>query len=324
MNNYEELLEKFSQSLEKESFSGKPPELYEPISYMLKLGGKRLRPVLLLMACDTFGGKLKDAIPAAMSIEMFHNFTLVHDDIMDGAGIRRGKETIWNVWGEDTAILVGDTMFALAVEYLIKTDHPKSKEILEAFLKASKKVCEGQQYDMNYEEEEGTTIPDYLNMIRMKTAELIATSLTIGAIIGNASDEDIKHIYEFGINIGTAFQLKDDLLDVFGNVDKFGKMPGGDILSDKKTFLLLKALTIAEEGDKKIIEEYIGDGDDDPEQKIMDITAIYSKLHIDKITVTEMERHFERAEYHLDLITLPDEKKAELLGIAKKMMYRDN
>ena len=146
----------------------------------------------------------------------------------------------------------------------------------------------------------------------------------MGAILGNAAEEDLKNIYEFGINIGTAFQLKDDLLDAFGNVDKFGKMPGGDILSDKKTFLLLKALTIAEGEDKKIIENYLGEGNDDPEQKIMDITTIYSKLNIDKITVTEMERHFERAEYHLDLVSLPEEKKAVMLSLAKKMMYRDH
>jgi geranylgeranyl diphosphate synthase type II len=324
MYNYEELLDKYRQELGKESFSGKPVELYDPIRYMIDLGGKRLRPVLLLMACDAFGGKIEEAQPAAMAVEMFHNFTLVHDDIMDGAEIRRGKETIWNIWGEDTAILVGDTMFAMSVEYLIKTEHPKSKLLLEAFLQVAREVCEGQQFDMNYEEEEGTTIPDYLSMVRLKTAVLIATSLKIGAMIAGASEEDLENLYNFGINIGTAFQLKDDLLDAFGNVDKFGKMPGGDILSDKKTFLLLKARTIAEGEDKKILEGYIGESENDPEQKIMDVIAIYSKLNIDKITVTEMERHFERAEYHLNLVSLPEEKKAEMLSLAKKMMYRDH
>ncbi len=323
MHTYEELLEKFSFSMEKESFSGEPVELYEPITYMMELGGKRLRPVLLLMTCDAFGGNVDAAIPAAHAVEMFHNFTLVHDDIMDGATIRRGKDTIWNIWGEDTAILVGDIMFALAMEYLLQINHPNSNEMLELFLKVAREVCEGQQLDMNYEEADDTTIPDYLGMIRLKTATLLATSLKLGAILANAKKEDIKNIYEFGINIGLAFQLKDDLLDVFGSVDKFGKMPGGDILSDKKTFLLLKALTIAEEADKKIIEEYIGEGEEDPEQKIMDITAIYSTLNLDKITATEMERHFERAEYYLELVSLPDEKKAELLSLAKKMMYRD-
>jgi geranylgeranyl diphosphate synthase type II len=243
---------------------------------------------------------------------------------MDGADIRRGKDTIWQVWGEDTAILVGDTMFALAVEYLLKVDHPKSKKMIAAFLKVAKEVCEGQQYDMNYEEAEGTTIPDYLAMIKLKTAVLLATSLMLGAMTANASDEDLEQIYEFGINTGMAFQLKDDLLDVFGTVDRFGKMPGGDILSDKKTFLHLKALIIAEDEDRKVIEDYIGEGDEDPEQKIMDITSIFAKLNIDKITVTEMERHFERAEYHLDLVSLPEEKKAELLSLAKRMMYRDH
>lgn len=324
MYNYEEMLKKFSQVLEKEDFSGTPVELYEPIDYIMDLGGKRLRPVLLLMACDAFNGDIDAAMPAALAIEIFHNFTLVHDDIMDGAEIRRGKETIWNIWGEDTAILAGDTMFAIAVDKLINTPHPRLNSILNAFITVAKEVCEGQQLDMNFEDEDNTTISDYLGMIRLKTAKLMGTALKIGAILGDASEEDIKNMYEFGVDIGMAFQLKDDLLDVFGNVDKFGKMPGGDILSDKKTFLLLKALNLAGPKDKKIIEGYIGEGDDDPEQKIMDITTIYSKLNIDKITITEMERHFERAEYHLGLVSLPSEQKAELLSLAKRMMYRDS
>ena len=324
MHNYEDLYKKFKLALSKEEINGEPKDLYEPIRYMIDLGGKRLRPVLLLLACDAFGGNSDEAMPAALAVEMFHNFTLVHDDIMDGAEIRRGKETIWNIWGEDTAILVGDTMFTLALEYLNRIDHPGRKAITEAFLKASRQVCEGQQLDMNFEDEDNTSILDYLSMIQLKTAVLIATSLKIGAMLANAGEEDVKNIYEFGINIGKAFQLKDDLLDVFGNVDKFGKLPGGDILSDKKTFLLLKALSIANKKDKAVIEGYIGEGEDDPEQKIMDITAIYSKLNIDKITITEMERHFERALFHLDLIKLPAENKSELLKLAKKMIYRES
>ncbi len=324
MHTYEQLLDKYRLSLEKESYSGQPVELYDPITYMMQLGGKRLRPVLLLMTCDAFGGNIDTAMPAAHAVEMFHNFTLVHDDIMDGAEIRRGKETIWNIWGEDTAILVGDTMFAMAIEYLIKTDHPLSKDMLAYFLKMTKEVCEGQQLDMNFEETEDTSIPDYLGMIRLKTAVLLATSLKIGAMLAGAGEKDLENIYEFGINTGLAFQLKDDLLDVFGTVDKFGKMPGGDILSDKKTFLLLKALSIASEDDKKLIGDYIGEGEEDPEQKIMDIISLYSKLNLDKITATEMERHFERAEYHLELLSLPAEKKAELLSMARRMKNREH
>jgi geranylgeranyl diphosphate synthase type II len=214
-------------------------------------------------------------------------------------------------------------MFALSMEYLLKTEHPNSRKMLSSFLKVSKEVCEGQQLDMNFEEAEGTSIPDYINMIRLKTAVLLGTSLRIGALFGKASPEDLDNIYEFGINTGLAFQLKDDLLDVFGNVDKFGKMPGGDILSDKKTFLMLKALNMAGKKDREIIENYIGEGEDDPEQKIMDITAIYSRLNLDKITRTEMERYFERAEYHLEEVRLPDSNKSELLALAKKMMYRE-
>jgi geranylgeranyl diphosphate synthase type II len=324
MQTYKELLEKFSRSLQQENFRGNPAELYEPIEYMMELGGKRLRPVLLLMACEAFGGDEEAAMPAALAVEVFHNFTLVHDDIMDGATIRRGKETIWNIWGEDTAILAGDTMFAIALEYLVKTKHPGSNELLSVFLKVAREVCEGQQLDMNFEDEEDTSIADYLAMIRLKTAVLIATSLKMGAILGNAGEDDIRNIYDFGINMGMAFQLKDDLLDVFGSVDKFGKMPGGDILSDKKTFLFLKAISLASKADLRVIEEYYGQEQDSPEQKIMDITAIYARLNIDKITITEMERYYQRALYHLGQVSLHDEKKEELLSIAKKMMYRDN
>lgn len=324
MQTYKELLEKFSHALEQEHFGGQPPELYEPIRYMMELGGKRIRPVLLLMACEAFGCDEKTAMPAALAVEVFHNFTLVHDDIMDGATIRRGQDTIWNIWGEDTAILVGDTMFALAMEYLIKIEHPRNRELLAAFLQVAREVCEGQQFDMNFEDEDDTSIPDYLSMIRLKTAVLFATSLKMGAILGNAAEEDIRNIYDFGINMGMAFQLKDDLLDVFGSVDKFGKLPGGDILSDKKTFLFLKAIELAGKADLKVIEEYYGQEQEFPEQKVMDITAIYSRLNIDKITKTEMERYYQRALYHLEQVNLPPENKAELLSIAKKMMYRDN
>jgi geranylgeranyl diphosphate synthase type II len=324
MLTYEELLDRFSIALNKEQFAGRPAELYEPIAYMMELGGKRLRPVLLLMACDAWGGNIEEALPAALCVEVFHNFTLVHDDIMDNAIMRRGKDTIWNIWGEDTAILAGDTMFTLAIDYLLRTGNGKLNILLHEFTHAARKVCEGQQYDMNFETEEEVSISDYLNMIRLKTSALIGTSLKMGAIIGDAGAEDLSNIHAFGENIGMAFQLKDDLLDVFGNVDKFGKMPGGDILSDKKTFLLLKALSIGSSKDKKVICNYMDDDQGDPEQKIMDITAIYKKLNIDKITTTEMERYYERAKYHLQQLKLPEENKTELISIAKKMMYRDN
>jgi geranylgeranyl diphosphate synthase, type II len=324
MLTYEELLDRLSNALNKEQFTGRPAELYKPIAYMMQLGGKRLRPVLLLMACDAWGGNIEEAMPAALCVEVFHNFTLVHDDIMDNAIMRRGKDTIWNIWGEDTAILAGDTMFTLAIDYLLRTGNSKLDSLLHEFTGAARKVCEGQQYDMNFETEEQVSIPDYLNMIRLKTSALIGTSLKMGAMIGNAGEEDLTNIYAFGENIGMAFQLKDDLLDVFGNVDKFGKMPGGDILSDKKTFLLLKALSIGSSKDKKVIYGYMDDNQGDPEQKIMDITAIYKKLNIDKITTTEMERYYERAKYHLQQLKLPEENKAELISIAKKMMYREN
>ena len=220
MHSIETLQEKIKKALKFESFDFKPLELYEPISYTLSLGGKRLRPVLTLMACDFFDGKIKNAIYPAVGIEIFHNFTLLHDDIMDEAPIRRGKETVYKKWDSNIAILSGDVMFALAYKYIAKADKKFLPEVLSVFNQTAIQVCEGQQYDMNFETAQNVTIQDYLKMIRLKTAVLLGASLKIGAIIANAGNHEKEEIYNFGLNIGLAFQLKDDLLDVFGNEQK--------------------------------------------------------------------------------------------------------
>ena len=243
INEIQKIIEK---QIDNINFKKAPNELYGPIAYTLKLGGKRLRPALCLMGCDMFGGNINEALQPALGIELFHNFTLLHDDIMDKAPLRRGKETVYNKWNTNTAILAGDTMMAIAYDFIMKAPEVVRTKIFSIFNKTAIEVCEGQQYDMNYESQNDVTIDKYLEMIRLKTAVLLAGSLKIGAVIGGANENDTQKLYSFGENIGIAFQLKDDLLDVFSNEDKFGKKSGGDIITNKKTFLYLKAFELAE------------------------------------------------------------------------------
>lgn len=241
--------------IEELDFRKEPPELYDPIAYTMNQGGKRLRPLLTLLACDLFGGDIQKALYPALSIEVFHNFTLVHDDIMDRAPLRRGKETVYKKWNSDIAILAGDTMFALAYTYALKTDAEIVPEILTVFSKAAIEVCEGQQYDMNFEQLASVSIDEYIRMIRLKTAVLLGASLEIGAICARADQNDVRKLYQFGIELGIAFQLKDDLLDVYGDTEKFGKLSGGDIATNKKTFLYLKAMELANNKQNKELKQ---------------------------------------------------------------------
>jgi len=311
------------QTLKNQNFNDAPIELYKPISYMLSLGGKRMRPALTLLACDLYGGDINKALMPALGLEIFHNFTLIHDDIMDLAPIRRGKETVYKKWNTNIAILSGDAMFILAYKYLAQTDSTILPEIIEIFNKAALEVCEGQQYDMNFETAKNISIPDYLNMIRLKTAVLLGASLMIGAVIGGAKNqEDKKNIYSFGENIGLAFQLKDDLLDVFGNEKKFGKKSGGDIATNKKTFLYLKAFEIAKGKDFNKLKDAFENTDE--VEKINSVKDIYNFLNIKKYTEIEMDKFYQKALTHLDLINLPDIKKTELKTLAENLMSREN
>ena len=311
------------QTLKKQNFNAEPIELYEPISYILSLGGKRMRPALTLLACDLFGGDINKALMPALGLEIFHNFTLIHDDIMDLAPIRRGKETVYKKWNSNIAILSGDAMFILAYKYLAQTDPTILPEIIEIFNKAALEVCEGQQYDMNFETAKNISIPDYLNMIRLKTAVLLGASLKIGAVIGGAKNqEDKNNIYSFGENIGLAFQLKDDLLDVFGDEKKFGKKSGGDIATNKKTFLYLKAFEIAKGKDFNKLKDAFENTDE--VEKINSVKDIYNFLNIKKYTEIEMDKFYQKALTHLDLINLPDIKKTELKTLAENLMSREN
>lgn len=323
MQSIDVLLKKVNQALEAERFDQQPKELYEPIAYTLTLGGKRIRPVLVLMACDLFGQKCETAIPAALGIEVFHNFTLLHDDIMDKAPLRRGHETVHQKWNTNIAILSGDTMFAKAYEYFLRLEPPHLKPVLQLFTQTAIDVCEGQQWDMNFESKEKVSIADYLSMIRLKTAALTGASLKIGAIISGADPKDADHLQAFGQNLGIAFQLKDDLLDVFGDEKKFGKKTGNDIATNKKTFLYLKAFELANGFTHDRLLYYFVNATLDGESKITAVKELYTKLNIKEATETEMEFYYKEAIKNLDAIKVKPENKVELKALADKLMTRE-
>ncbi|MCB0806032.1 MAG: polyprenyl synthetase family protein [Bacteroidales bacterium] len=304
-------------------FGDEPVELYEPINYILSLGGKRLRPAFCLLSCDMFGGNTEEALDPAIGIEMFHNFTLLHDDIMDHAPIRRGQPTVHVKWDTNRAILSGDTMMARAYDFIMRAPEKVRFEVFSSFNKTAIEVCEGQQYDMNFENRKEVSIDEYIEMIRLKTAVLVAVSLKIGAMIANANKEDAETIYLFGENLGIAFQLRDDLLDVFSDEKKFGKTTGGDILENKKTFLFLKALEGADKEQKATLLHLFSQTETDPDSKIAVVKDIYEALKIKEQTNAEIDRYYQKAMEHLNRISIPQHRKSELLGFAGLLKKRD-
>lgn len=302
----------------------RPIELYEPISYTFSLGGKRIRPILLLLACDMFGGNTEKAINPAIAVEIFHNFTLLHDDIMDNAPLRRGRETVYQKWNTNVAILSGDTMFALAYDYLSETDKEILPSLLSLFTRTARQVCEGQQYDMNFETDNDISINDYLEMIRLKTAVLLACSLKMGALLAKAPESASDMIYSFGQNLGMAFQLQDDLLDTFGDASVFGKSIGGDITSNKKTFLFLKAMESADLRTKNALEKLYSGNYNDTAGKINRVKDIFVSLNIEEKTNDLIDDYFRKALKDLTDIPVPDVKKAELLKLAYLLMKRNS
>ncbi len=305
------------------SIVSKPIELYEPIQYTLQLGGKRIRPVLVLLGCEMFGGKVKDAVPAALGIELFHNFTLLHDDIMDNAPLRRGKETVHEKWNSNIAILSGDTMFVKACQQFLLANTSNTKQVLDCFFQTAVEVCEGQQLDMNFETQSHVKIDDYIEMIRLKTAVLLGGALKIGAYIGNATEENANWIYHFGMHIGIAFQLQDDILDVFGDAEKVGKQVGGDIISNKKTFLLLKAIELCNVEQSKELNNWINKKEFNAKEKVTAVTNIYNALNVRQLAEQEMNNHFEIALNYLKLISVATENKYEVERLANKLMERE-
>lgn len=318
-----DILLRVKDALAQLNLNGKPDELYKPIAYTMAGGGKRIRPVLTLLSCDMFGGNLEKAIYPAISLEIFHNFTLVHDDIMDNAPIRRGKETVFKKWDANIAILSGDTMFALAYKYLIQTDRKFLPGIIEIFTDAAIGVCEGQQLDMNYESTASVTIDDYIRMIQLKTAVLLAASIKTGAAIAEADVDDIEKMYQFGINMGIAFQLQDDLLDVYGDQDKFGKQIGNDIVTNKKTFLILKALELADTKDKSDLLDYFASTNFNAEVKIQKVRSIYDKYAIKETTTDLINSYYSKAVEYLRSTSIPEEKKIVFRTYSDNLMQRD-
>jgi geranylgeranyl diphosphate synthase, type II len=325
MHTVEEIKLRIQDTLSKLDFNKSPKELYEPIAYSIRMGGKRIRPILTLLGCGLFGGNIEDAIYPSIGIELFHNFTLIHDDIMDKAPLRRGKDTVCKKWNTDIAILSGDTMFAIANKYIVRTKADYIPEILEIFNNAAIEVCEGQQLDMNYEREDNISIPQYIMMIKLKTAALIAASLKIGAVTGNAGKNDADLLYKFGECTGIAFQIKDDLLDVYGDSEKFGKTNCGDIQSNKKTFLYLKACELADKTTRDELKYYYSSEfkAQSPELKVQKVTEIFNSLNIKSIISEEIEDYYNKANSCLEQINLDSSLKNELKDFTDKMMNRE-
>lgn len=322
INTYQQLIE---DALKGRKYGSHPKELYEPIEYIMSLGGKRMRPVLVLLACDFFDGDVEKALHPSIAIELFHNFTLVHDDIMDKAPLRRGKQTVHEKWNDNIAILSGDAMMVRAYQELCKSDISILPKLLGIFSDIAAKVCEGQQLDMNYESVSKVSIINYLKMIELKTAVLLGGALKIGALTGGAREEDAQRLYDFGKHIGIAFQLQDDILDVYADAEKFGKQKGGDIISNKKTFLLLKAMEMAETNRylKEELQQWIAAPHFDPREKVEAVTNIYNFLNVKELARTEMKKQYASAIACLKDIPVSDEKKHYLISFADSLMVRE-
>lgn len=322
MKTYEELLEIINTELSTFNIDSKPVELYEPTNYILALGGKRIRPALTLMGCQIFNSDISQAVKPALAMEVFHNFTLMHDDIMDHAPLRRGMETVHTKWDINTAILSGDIMLVKAYDLLMDVDDSKLRRVLEVFNKTAARVCEGQQYDMNYENQKKVRLNDYMYMITLKTAVLLGGSLQIGAIIGGADEKDSNALYDFGKNIGIGFQLMDDILDVYGDPEKFGKQEGGDIIANKKTYLLIKALENAEGDTKKELKHWLKAKTFDKKEKVKAVKRIYKQLGVKKAALAEMENYFNLAEKSLLSVSSSFESKVVLTKLAENLKVR--
>ncbi|WP_299706259.1 polyprenyl synthetase family protein [uncultured Pontibacter sp.] len=320
-----QLSTQINQTLNTLRYGDQPAELYEPIRYIMALGGKRIRPLLVLLAAKMYADDVENALLPAAAVEVFHNFTLMHDDIMDKAPLRRGQQTVHEKWNANTAILSGDVMLVRAYEMMLGIAPDKLGKVLTLFSKTAAEVCEGQQLDMNFERREQVSIEEYIQMITLKTAVLLGFSLELGAILQGAPDSDAEHLKAFGDNVGIAFQLRDDLLDVYGDKDKFGKQVGGDILSDKKTFLMLTALEQANNEQLQTILDWRNITDaETAEEKVQAITAVYDQLNIRKQTEQQIDFYFQRALHHLDAVQVPVERKATIHGLALQLMERDS
>lgn len=314
----------FQEYLAQNSFDQEPKELYEPVNYILNLGGKRLRPLLALMGCELFNSDISKALPIATTVEIFHNFTLLHDDIMDAAPLRRGKPTVHAKYGINTGILSGDVMLIYAYAFLNKISNPSlAQQLHTIFNKMAIEVCEGQQYDMNFETREDVTIPEYIRMIELKTSVLIAAAFQMGALVGGATEGVAEHLYEFGRNVGIAFQIQDDILDTYGDPEKFGKKVGGDIVQNKKTFLVLKSYELGNATQQADLHILMNTPTTDEAEKINTVKGIFNTLKIREEAEKEMNQYINIAFKHIDDTTLSIERKNYLKTWANELMMRE-
>ncbi|GAB6011193.1 polyprenyl synthetase family protein [Viscerimonas tarda] len=322
MYKFEEVLNTLNEEISALRFGQNPQSLFDPISYILSLGGKRLRPALSLMSYNLYKDDVRTALPVALAIEIFHNFTLLHDDLMDRADVRRGKETVHIKWNDNTAVLSGDAMLIEAYVKIAGVDAKFLPQVLKLFSTTATEICCGQQLDMEFEQRLDVTIAEYLEMIRLKTAVLLGCALKEGAILAEASEEDADNLYQFGINIGLGFQLMDDLLDVYGNPETFGKKIGGDILCNKKTFLLINALRNARK--KELLLHWINKTEFEPEEKIAAVTKIYDELGLKEITRQLVIDYYNKGINCLNKVNAAADNKQELKALAELLLSRNS
>ena len=312
----------FVNYLEKQSITKEPKNLYDPITYILGLGGKRMRPVLTLMTTEVFNANYEEALPAAMAVEVFHNFSLVHDDIMDDAPLRRGEVTVHEKWDINTGILSGDAMLILAYQYFEQYEPIVFRDLAKLFSKTALEVCEGQQWDVDFETRTDVTIPEYLKMIEYKTAVLVAAAMKMGAIVAQTSEENANLIYEFGLNLGLAFQLQDDYLDAFGDPETFGKQVGGDIIENKKTYLYLKAMLYSSTEDRALLSALFLTQPEDSSDKIAGVKAIFNASGASKATQEAIHDYTFKAFATLEKINIDADKKVILKSFGENLMNR--
>lgn len=317
-----EILEKINSYLDNLPYTRKPQSLYEPVKYALSMGGKRIRPSLMLMAYNMFKDDPESILPTACAIETYHNYTLLHDDLMDNAAMRRGMPTVHVKWDANTAILSGDSMLVLAFQRMMQCAPDKLKPVLDLFTETSLEIGEGQQYDMDFESRTDVTEDEYIEMIRLKTSVLLACSLKLGAIQAGAPAADADNLYKFGELMGLAFQLQDDYLDVYGDPAVFGKAIGGDILCNKKTYMLINAYNRAGDDMRGELTRWVTAEEFDPAEKIAAVTAIYDKVGIKELAEQKINYYFDQSRKYLAAVNVPDERKAVLAGYTDKMMKR--
>lgn len=322
MKTADEILSMVNEFLANLPYERKPKSLYEPIRYVLSMGGKRIRPTLMLLGYNLFKDNPEKILMNAVALETYHNYTLLHDDLMDNADLRRGHETVHKKWDANTAILSGDSMLVLAYERMAQCDEKHLAKVLKLFTTTALEIGEGQQFDMEFENRNDVKEEEYIEMIRLKTSVLLACALKMGAILADASDEDAENLYKFGEQIGLAFQLQDDYLDVYGDTKVFGKEIGGDITSNKKTYMLINAFNLADEAQRAELQKWVNAEEFDRKEKVAAVTRLYNEIGIDKMAQDKIAYYFEQSKKYLDAVSVPAERKEELAKYAQKMMKR--